>query len=90
MVHLLIYIIDKNKLGLKYHANIEDTTMSDLLRQADINIEKQLMLLSDSSWQDCTDTGRSTGAYMVFYQNGNIDHCTHVPCPVAQSSADSE
>ena len=64
--------------------------MSDLLRQADINIEKQLMLLSDSSWQDCPDTGRSTGAYIVFYQNGKIDHCTHVPGPVAQSSADSE
>ena len=42
---------------------------------------------SDSSWKDCPDTGRSTGAYIIFYQGGPIDHGTHVPGPVAQSSA---
>ena len=40
--------------------------------------------------QDCPDTGRSTGAYIIFYQGGPIDHGTHVPGPVAQSSAESE
>ena len=45
------------------------------------------MAFSDSSWQDFPDTGRSTGAYMIFYQGGPIDHGTHVPGPVAQSSA---
>ena len=44
----------------------------------------------DSSWQDCLDIGRSTGAYIIFYQGGPIDHGTHVPGPVAQSSAESE
>ena len=48
------------------------------------------MDFSGSSWQDCTDTGRSTGAYIIFYQGGPIDHGTHVPVPVAQSSAESE
>ena len=48
------------------------------------------MVFSDSSWQDCPDTGRSTGAYIIFYQGGPIDHGTHVPVPVAQSSAESE
>ena len=27
---------------------------------------------------------------MIFYQGGPIDHDTHVPGPVAQSSAESE
>ena len=45
------------------------------------------MDFSDSSWQDCPDTGRITGAYIIFYQGGPIDHGTHVPGPVAQSSA---
>ena len=45
---------------------------------------------SDSSWQDFPDTGRSTGAYIIFYQGGPIDHVTHVPGPVAQYSAESE
>ena len=48
------------------------------------------MAFSDSSWQDCTETGISTGAYIIFYQGGPIDHGTHVPGPVAQSSAESE
>ena len=42
------------------------------------------MDFSDSSWQDCLDTGRSTGAYITLYQGWPIDHGTHVPGPVAQ------
>ena len=48
------------------------------------------MDFSDSSWQYFPDTGRSTGAYIIFYQGGPIDHSTHVPGPVAKSSAESE
>ena len=48
------------------------------------------MAFSDSSWQDYPDTGISTGAYNIVYQGGPIDHGTHVPGPVAQSSAESE
>ena len=47
------------------------------------------MVLSDSSQQDCTDTGRSTGAYIIFYQGGPIEQDKHVPGPVAQSSAEN-
>ena len=45
------------------------------------------MDFSDFSWKDFPDTGRSTGAYIIFYQGGPIDHGTHVPGPVAQSSS---
>ena len=48
------------------------------------------MYFSDSIWQDFPDTGRSTGAYIIFYQGGPIDHGTHVPVPVAQSNAESD
>ena len=48
------------------------------------------MDFSDSSWQDCLDTGRSTGAYIIFYLGGPIEHGTHVPVPVDKSSAESE
>ena len=48
------------------------------------------MDFSDSSWQDFPYTGRSTGANIIFYQDGPIDHGTHFPVPVAQSSAESE
>ena len=48
------------------------------------------MAFSDSSRKDCPDTGRSIGAYIIFYQGGPIDHGKHVPGTVARSSAESE
>ena len=64
--------------------------VTDLLRQASIKTENHLMDFSDSSWQDCPDTGISTGEYMIFYQGDPIDHGTHVSGTVAQSSSESE
>ena len=84
MVYLLRYIRDNKTLGLKYYADMNDAPVTDLLRQANIITENQLMDFSKSSWQDCPDTGRSTGAYNIFYQGGTIYHDTHVPGPVAQ------
>ena len=87
LVHLLRYIRDNNTLGLKYYANLNDAPVTDLLRQANIKTNNNLMEFSDSIWQDCTDTGRSTGAYIIYYQGGPIDHGTHIPGSVVQSSA---
>ena len=77
-------------MGLKYYADLNDAPVTDLLRQANIKTKNQLMAFSDSSWQYCPDTVISTVAYNIFYQGGPIDHDTHVPVPVAQSSAESE
>ena len=65
---------------------MKDAPLSDLLRQVSINADNQLMELSNSIWQDCPDTGISTGAYYIFFQGGLIDNGTHVPPPVSQSS----
>ena len=62
----------------------------DLLRKASIKTENQLMAFSNCSFQDCPDTGRSTLAYIIFYQVSTIDHGTHVLVQVAQLSAESE
>ena len=66
---------------------MNDAPLSDLLRQGSIKTENQLMSFSDSSWKDFTDTGIIIGASIIFYQGGPIDHGTHVPVPVSQSSA---
>ena len=87
---MLKYTRDNNTLGLKYYADLNDTPVTGLLRQAIIKTKNHLMGFYDPSWKDCPDTGRSTGAYIIFYQGGKIDHGTHVPGPVAQSSAESE
>ena len=61
LIHLLRYIRDKKTLGLKYYADIHDSPITDLLTQASIKTKNHLMAFSDSSWQDCPDTRRSTG-----------------------------
>ena len=63
LVHLLRYIRDNKDLGFKYYADMNDAPLSDLLIQASIKTENQLMALSDSSIQDFPDTGISTGVY---------------------------
>ena len=90
LIHLLRYIRDNKTLGLKYYADVNDAPVTDFLRQANIKTKNHLMAFSDSSWQDCPDTGRSTGVYIIFYQGGPIDYGTHITGPVAQSSVESE
>ena len=88
LVHILRYIRDNKTLCLKYYADLNDTPVTNMLRQSNIKTKNRLMDFSDSSWQDYPDTGRSTGEYNIFYQGGTIDHVTHVPGLVAQSSAE--
>ena len=90
LVHLLRYIRDNKTLVLMYYAETNDAPVSDLFRQASINPESKLTGFSDYSCKDCTETGRSTGAYIIFDQGGRIDNVTHVPGPVAKASTESE
>ena len=48
------------------------------------------MVLYDFIQQDCTYTGRSIWAYILFYQGGTIDHWTYVPGTVDQYSAEGD
>ena len=62
LVHLLRYTRENNTLGLKKYDDMNDATVSDLLRQSSIKTENQLIKFSDSSWQYFPNTGRRTGA----------------------------
>ena len=84
MVQLLRYIKDNKTLGLKYYAYLKDAPLSELLRQANINTENQLVVFYDYSWQYFPETGRSIGSYTIFYQGGPIYRGTHVPVSVSQ------
>ena len=90
LVHLLIYIRSNKTLGLKYYADIKYAPLSNLLRQSNINNENQFRAFYDSSRQDCLDTGKSTVAYVLFYQGGKIDHGKHVPGPDVKTITESE
>ena len=90
LVHIFRYIRDNKTLGLNYYEGMNDASVYNLLIQDSIKTDNHFMDFSDSSWQDCTDTGISTGAYIIFYQGETIDHGAHVPGPVSQSSAERE
>ena len=47
-----------------------------------------MKLFYDYRFQDCPNTGRSIGSYIVFYSGGPIDHCKYVPGTVYQSGAE--
>ena len=49
LVHLLRYIRDNKTLGLKYYADLNDAPVTDLLRQANIKTNNNLMYFYDSS-----------------------------------------
>ena len=83
------HLYQNNNLIPNYYSDINDAPLSGLLRQASIKTENQLMDFSYYSWQYCTDTGRSTVTYIIFYQGGTIYHGTHVPGPVSQPIAES-
>ena len=84
LVKLLRYIRYNNNMGLIYYAKIDDAPLSELLIPDIIKNEKQLMVFSDYRLQYFPYTGRSTGAYIVFYQGEPIDHFTPVSGPVDQ------
>ena len=71
-------------MGLNNHANMKDTLVSDLLRQASIKNKNQLADFYRLSWKDCQDTVISTEKYIFFYQGVPNDYCTHVTGTVAQ------
>jgi len=50
----------------------------------------KLIVMSDSSWNDDVETGRSTGCFLIFYMGGLINHSSNMPDPVVLSSAEAE
>jgi hypothetical protein len=52
--------------------------------------DQTLIVMSDSSWNDDIDIGRSTGCFLIFFMGGLVDHSSNMPDPVALSSAEAE
>ena len=62
-----------------------------VLRENNIQITQDtIVMFSDSSWNDCADTGRSTGGYIPLNQGGAVNYGSHLPVPVAMSSGEAE
>ena len=91
LIHLLHHIRCYHTDGLTYYSDVIDSPLASLLYYQNIDITKSAFIgFADSSWQDCPDTGRSTGGYHIFLQGGVVDSEMTFPVPVALSSAEAE
>ena len=62
-----------------------------MLEENNIQItEETVLTFTDSSRNDCINTGKSTGGYIILRQAGAEDYGSHLPVPVAMSSREAE
>ena len=91
LIWLIGYIHKFPNKALHFYSDFESSPIGNTLRQSNITLNDKLTVtFSDSSWQDCVDTGRSTGGYIIFKSGGAVDHRCHLPVPVALSTGESE
>ena len=77
MVHLLRYIRDNPTSSLRYYSDWTSSPVYKILLNNEITCKNSFLAFSDSSWQDDQDNGRSTGAFIIFYQGGAIDYSSN-------------
>ena len=91
IIHLIGFIKGNSNKGIKFYANVKDSPIFKILHENNIQItEDTVLVFSDLSWNDCIDTGRSTGGYIGLNQGGAVDYGSHLPVPVAMSSGEAE
>jgi hypothetical protein len=90
--HLLNYIrCHHTTFGLKYYSDVTRSPVYHLVcENTDARPDAPIILFTDSSWQDCPDSGRSTGGFLIYHQGGIVDGGCFVPTPIAMSSAEAE
>jgi hypothetical protein len=89
--HLLRHLCCNTRSGgITYYADMSQAPVTKLLDSIGAPTAFPIVMFTDSSWQDCPDTSRSTGCYLAFCQGGIVDRASFVPSPIAVSSAEAE
>ena len=89
LLHVFGYLRKHSDYSIKLYSNVKDSPAWHICDKYKIE-PTDIIGFSDSSWQDCPDTGRSTCGFKVFVQGGLIDAQSTLPVPVALSSAEAE
>ena len=78
LIHLIDFIKTTSYKGLKYYSDYTNSSAYKLLTSNNIKTtEESIITFSDSSGNDCVDTGRSIGGYISFSQGGPNDYGSH-------------
>ncbi len=86
LLHLLRYLRDNMYLGLTFYSDITMSPITRLFSSNKISLNNPLRTFTDSSWNDDTDTGMSSGCFMIFYMGTVVEQSSNMPDPVALSS----
>jgi hypothetical protein len=89
LLWLFGYLRKNPDIGIKYYHDITQSPIYQIAKSQNIP-QSELLAFSDASWQDCPDTGRSTAGELIYCQGGYVHARSHVPVPVAMSSAEAE
>jgi hypothetical protein len=91
--HLLRHLqCHRHKGAIKLYSN---TTQSSWCRYMtttgnEVHANSPIICFTDSSFQDCPDTARSTGGYLIFMQGTAIDAKSTMPTLASQSTCEAE
>ena len=87
VLHLIGYITNTAHKQIKCFSNYKEYPIFKTLMENNIHInENTIVTFTDLFWNDCVDTGRSTGGHCTIVQVGPVDHSSHLPIPAAISS----
>ena len=68
-LHLIGFLKNTSSKGLSFYSKIESSPLYQLLKNNNIQItDDTIITFTDSSWNDCVDTGRSTGGNLSLTQ----------------------
>jgi hypothetical protein len=89
--HLLRHLRCSTRCGgLTYYADIQKAPITQLLASIDAPTDFPFVMFTDSSWQDCLDTSRSTGCSRLLPSEALLTASSVRLDPVVSSSAEAE
>jgi hypothetical protein len=78
--------------GIKFYSNTRLSPLYQLMMDSgnEQHSEAPIIQFTDSSFQDCPDTSRSTGGFLTFMQGAVVEAVSTMPIPVSNSTCEAE
>jgi hypothetical protein len=93
LLHLLRHLqCHRLRGGIKFYSDITKAPLYQHLTTTGNRkfVDYPIVVFSDVSFQDCPDSGRSTGGFLIFMQGGVVDTTSTMPQLVARSTCQAE
>jgi hypothetical protein len=89
LMHCFGYLRKHTGYAIKFYADETQSPVYKICMKHNVKYTP-IVGFTDSSWNECPDTGRSTCGYKIFIQGGLVEANSTMPVPVALSVAEAE